>query len=263
MSKQQLEQRLLQQKETGQKAFVPYIVAGNEGFDALKETILLLESYGVSAIELGIPFSDPVADGPIIQDASEQALQKGVTLDRILQFLDTFKERTVPIVLMTYINPIFVYGVERFAARCEQVGVSGVIIPDLPMEEEDLIADSLHQHHIAFIRLAALTSTPERLQEIARRSEGFLYAVSVAGTTGERAVHEERVHDYLTSLASYSDVPVFAGFGVSTPEQAHQLQASCDGVIVGSKIVHLLANKQYEEIRSFIQKSMQREIFAK
>lgn len=263
MSKQQLEQVLFQQRDAGQKAFIPYIVAGNEGFESLKERILQLESYGVSAIELGIPFSDPVADGPIIQQASEQALQNGVTLDSVLQFLETFQERTVPIILMTYINPIFVYGVEQFAARCEQVGVSGVIIPDLPMEEEELVASSLQQHHIAFIRLAALTSTPERLQEIARRSEGFLYAVSVAGTTGERAVHEERVHAYLQTLTAHSRVPVFAGFGVSTPEQAHQLQASCDGVIVGSKIVHLLAHDQQEDIRSFIQQCMQKEVFAK
>lgn len=260
MSKQQLEQRLCQQQATGQKAFIPYIVAGDDGFDSLKETILFLESCGVSAIELGIPFSDPVADGPIIQQAGQKALAQGITLEKVLLFLETFPERTVPIVLMTYINPIFAYGVEQFATRCREVNVSGVIIPDVPMEEEALLTGPLAANEIAFIRLAALTSTPERLTEIARRSEGFLYAVAVTGTTGERTSHDTTIHKYLKNLKDHSRVPVLAGFGISTAVQAQALQTSCDGVIVGSKIVDLLATGNKESIRTLIAESMQQEV---
>lgn len=256
VSKYYLEERLTSQKAEGKKLFVPYIVAGDHGFDHLKETITFLEKAGVSAIELGIPFSDPVADGPTIQVAGKKALDQGVSLKAVLDFLDNFKERSVPIVLMTYINPIFVFGIDQFAKRCAEVGVSGVIIPDVPMEEEGLIASALSENEIAFIRLAALTSTEERLEKIAKQSEGFLYAVSVAGTTGARASHEDRVFDYLRDLTEKSNVPVLAGFGVSNVEQAKQLGSACDGVIVGSKIVELLNEGKHEEIEELIVKSM-------
>src|SRR5690625_3954754 len=237
--------------------FVPYIVAGEYGLEQLKEQVLFLESCGVAAIELGIPFSDPVADGPTIQKAALRALEKGISLSKILDFLGTFKdERTVPIVLMTYINPIFVYGVENFAKKCAEVGVDGVIIPDVPLEEEDLIADALSEHSIAFIRLVALTSTEERLAEIGKRAEGFLYAVSVTGTTGVRATHQDRVYSYLEKLKSFSSAPVLAGFGVSNAEQAQKLSAYCDGVIVGSKIVELFQEGRKDEIRQLVQKSI-------
>lgn len=247
----------IQEKE--HNLFVPFITAGDGegGVSNLPERIKFLEESGVAAIELGIPFSDPVADGPTIQKASIRALKNGTSLKKVLDVLEPGKkERNVPIVLMTYINPIYAYGIDKFARDCERVGVDGVIIPDVPMEEENLIAHALEKHHIAFIRLVALTSTPERIKEIARRSEGFLYAVSVTGTTGARAQHQARVNDYLADLKKHANVPVLAGFGVSNSEQARTLSEACDGVIVGSKIVDLLHQGKDEKVRQLIQDSL-------
>lgn len=241
----------------GKNLFVPYIVAGDGGLEKLNERIKFLEDSGVAAVELGIPFSDPVADGPTIQEAGLRALANGVTLEKVLQLLALTKEtRKVPIVIMTYINPVFVYSVEKFAEKCAAVGVDGVIIPDVPLEEEDMISEALSAHDIAFIRLVALTSTPERKKEIAERTEGFLYAVAVTGTTGARATHDERVADYLEDLKKASNVPVLAGFGVSNPEQAQDLSSHCDGVIVGSKIVDLFAQGKDNDVRKLIEASL-------
>jgi tryptophan synthase alpha chain len=257
MGKEKIAARFSEKLADGKNLFVPYIVAGDGGLDILEERIQFLDDCGVAAIELGIPFSDPVADGPTIQEAGLRALENGVTLRKILDKLAPSKStRNVPIILMTYINPIYAIGVEEFAAKCAQVGVDGVIIPDVPMEEEDLVAGALAYHDIAFIRLAALTSTPGRLEEIASRSEGFLYAVAVAGTTGARAVHEDRVYQFLADLKSQCGVPVLAGFGVSSPEQANRLTAHCDGVIVGSKIVDLLHQGRDAEVRELIESSL-------
>lgn len=237
--------------------FIPYIVAGDGGLDILNDRIQFLEDAGVAAVELGIPFSDPVADGPTIQEAGLRALNQGVTLQKILETIASKKEaRRVPIILMTYINPIFALGLDKFTQLCQEAGVDGVIIPDIPMEEEDLVSGPLTQADVAFIRLAALTSTPERLARIAKKSEGFLYAVAVAGTTGARTSHEVRVNDYLENLKRYSQVPVLAGFGVSNPDQAHALSVHCDGVIVGSRIVDLFHEKKVDEIQKLIQDSI-------
>lgn len=257
MGKEKLETYFETIQKRGQNLFVPYIMAGDCSLDMLKERILFLEQTGVAAIELGIPFSDPVADGPTIQEAGLRALKNGTSLKQIISFLESFKnERHVPIVLMAYLNPIYAYGIEQFASDCSDAGVDGVIIPDIPLEEEHLIADALSAHSIAFIRLAALTSTEERLAEIAKRSEGFLYAVSVTGTTGERVSYEDRVYAYLQNLKQISNVPVLAGFGVSNPEQAKQLSSYCDGVIVGSKIVSLFHEGKDEEVKELIEKSL-------
>lgn len=257
MSKTKLELHLKNKIATGNKLFIPYIMAGDGGLDTLKENILFLESCGVSAIELGIPFSDPVADGPVIQAAGLRSLEAGTTLMGVLETLKTFiDEVNTPIILMTYINPIFNYGIEKFAKDCKQAGVSGVIIPDVPYEEEAFLLAPLHTNDIAYIRLAALTSTQERLNKIANDSEGFLYAVSVTGTTGKRAEHQERVYDYLSNLSEISKVPVLAGFGISNANQAKKMHDVCDGVIVGSAIVDLLHQKKYDDIRNFIQSSL-------
>lgn len=237
--------------------FVPYIVAGDGGLDRLQEQIKLLEESGVAAIELGIPFSDPVADGPTIQRAGIRALDDGVTLRGVLNMLrETRVERTVPIVLMTYFNPIFSFGVAEFAAACVESGVDGLIVPDIPMEEENELADELTAHGVAFIRLVALTSTPERMEKLAQRSEGFLYAVAVRGTTGARATHDDSVATYLEKLKQISSVPVLAGFGVSNARQARELSSHCDGVIVGSAIVDLFHERRDEEVQALIKASL-------
>ncbi|WP_077604486.1 tryptophan synthase subunit alpha [Oceanobacillus sojae] len=253
MGKHKLENTLNQIKATGKPLFIPYMMAGDGGIDQINERINFLEECGASAIELGIPFSDPVADGPVIQDAGLRALQHGTTLKLVLDEVRKQKEtRGIPIILMTYINPIWNYGYEQFAKDCDAAGVDGIIIPDIPMEEEGEIAAQLSANGIAFIRLAAMTSPDERLKKIARMSEGFLYAVSVSGTTGERAQHEESTLNYLEKLTKLSSVPVLAGFGISNPDQAKYLAAYCDGVIVGSKIVHLFAEGKQTEIKELI-----------
>lgn len=244
-------------KERGQNLFVPYIVAGDGGFDRLAEQIKMLEESGVAAIELGIPFSDPVADGPTIQRAGMRALEGGVTLAGVLDFLENTKDdRSAPIILMTYVNPIYSFGIEAFAERCVQAGVDGVIIPDVPMEEETMLTEVLGDPGVAFIRLVAMTSTEERKRDLAERSEGFLYAVAVTGTTGARTTHDEHVADYLQSLKKVSRVPVLAGFGVSSAEQARELSSYCDGVIVGSAIVDLLHEGKDDEVRALVQESL-------
>lgn len=253
MSNQILDKALADKLATGEKIFVPYIMAGDGGLDILEERLNFLQEAGATAVELGVPFSDPVADGPTIQAAGQRALANGTSLTTLFETLQAFKERsTLPVILMTYFNPIYTYGVEAFAKSCEQAGVSGIIIPDLPMEEESLIADLLKRHAVSFIRLAALTSPEKRLREIAAHTEGFLYAVSVKGTTGIRSTHEKEVNTYLQQLKEFTSVPVLAGFGVSNAEQASELGSACDGVIVGSKIVDLLHQGKFDEIKELI-----------
>ncbi|MFC3041671.1 tryptophan synthase subunit alpha [Virgibacillus xinjiangensis] len=258
MGKEKLKKTLQQKQDTGQNLFVPYIMAGDGGLDILEERITFLQECGASAVELGIPFSDPVADGPTIQEAGIRALEQGVSLSMVLDHLSSFKEkRSIPVILMTYFNPILIYGPERFANACDQAGVDGVIIPDLPLEEQHTINGFLNEKDIAFIQLAAMTSPDERLSELAGKSEGFLYAVSVIGTTGVRATHNEKVKGFLEKLKEYSNVPVLAGFGVSNAAQARELSNAGDGVIVGSRIVDLLHQGETETVKQLIQESTQ------
>ncbi|AXI07927.1 tryptophan synthase subunit alpha [Oceanobacillus sp. 143] len=259
MGKERIEYSFQEKQSAGQRLFIPYIMAGDGGLDNLEDRIDFLAKSGVAAVELGIPFSDPIADGPTIQAAGQRALANGTSLKAVLSQLRNFKASSspVPIILMTYLNPIYSYGMEKFAADCEKSGVDGIIIPDLPMEEEEMIAELLQKHSIAFIRLVAMTSPKGRMIEIAKRSEGFLYAVSVMGTTGARQTHDENVKAYLDVLKENSPVPVLAGFGVSSVEQAQELSAHCDGVIVGSRIVDLFNQGQDEEVRKLVQGSIE------
>ncbi len=251
MSNNKLAEALQAKRAAGENIIVPYIMAGDGGLDILEERLTFLQECGAAAVELGIPFSDPVADGPTIQNAGKRSRENGTTLKSVLERLASFKEkRSIPVILMTYFNPIYTYGVEKFATDSANAGVTGVIIPDLPLEEEPVIMDYLQEHSISSIHLAAMTSPDDRLAEIARRTEGFLYAVSVKGTTGARATHESTVKAYLENLKQMTDTPVLAGFGVSTPEQARELASHCDGVIIGSRIVDLFHKGETEEIKT-------------
>lgn len=253
MGKAKIDQAISEVLARGDKVFVPYIMAGDGGLDHLNEQIEFLQECGATVIELGVPFSDPVADGSVIQKAGIRSLAKGTTLEGIFtQLAKGKKEERIPIVLMTYINLIYVYGIEAFAKRCLEVGVDGVIIPDVPLEEEELVAPTLTAYNIAFIRLVAPTTPERRMQQIGQLSEGFLYAVTVKGTTGVRDSYDERLQEYLQKLKQYSSVPVLAGFGVSTPQQVQSLSSYCDGVIVGSKIVQLLHEGKREEIAALV-----------
>ena len=234
-------------------AFVPYIMAGDGGLDRLIPTIVQLEAMGATAIELGIPFSDPVADGPIIEAAGMRALERGVTLTNVLDTLIEGKGQFhVPIVLMTYLNPVFRFGISAFFERAAACGVGGVIIPDLPFEESLQLFDGIERHDIAVIPLVTLTSSPKRIETILKQAEGFVYAVTLKGTTGKTDVFPDELLDHLKALTEQSPVPVLAGFGVHRAEQVRTLGTACDGVVVGSFIVEALHEGRTDEVAALI-----------
>ena len=244
---------LQQAIEAAGKAFVPYIMAGDGGLDTLKPTILKLQELGVTAIEVGIPFTDPVADGPTIEEAGERALKEGATLRSILQTLTSFADEiTVPLVAMTYLNPILAYGAEQFAADAYKAGVRGVIVPDMPYEERDIIHPALKAEGIDLVQLISLTSPTERIEKLAAASEGFIYAVTVNGITGARAGFADNLEAHFAKLKAASSIPVLAGFGISTPEHVQQFNTFSDGVIVGSKIVNSLHTGDWATIEELV-----------
>lgn len=248
--------RILKEKqETDETIFVPYIMAGAQGLDHLAKEIQLLSEAGASAIELGIPFSDPVADGPVIQTAGLRALENKVTLRKIIQQLKQIKTPT-PLVLMTYFNPIFNYNLETFVQDLSETNVLGLIIPDLPYEHQMELTPILKNSDISLIQLVALTTPKERIPELVEASEGFIYAVAVNGVTGTGRNYQETLDEHLAYIQNVSDKPVLAGFGVSSKEHVARFRKSCAGVIVGSKIVQLLSEGKQAEVRAFIEESV-------
>lgn len=240
----------------GDKAFIPYIMAGDGGLDQLKPTILKLQKLGVTAIEVGIPFTDPVADGPTIQKAGERALANGTTLQNVLTTLHSFSgEITVPLVAMTYLNPILAYDIEKFAQDASSAGIRGVIIPDMPLEESDIVQPALRQHDINLVQLVTLTSTNDRVEKLTKASEGFIYAVTVNGITGARSSFATSLEDHFKRVKSYTNLPVLAGFGISTPIHVESFSSFSDGVIVGSKIVDSLHQNDWDTIEQLINAS--------
>lgn len=256
-----LQQAIEQVNKRGSAAFIPYIMAGDGGLETLKPTILRLQQLGVTAIEIGIPFTDPVADGPTIEAAGIRALARGVTLRTILQTLTSFAdEMTVPLVAMTYLNPILAYGANAFARDAYAAGIRGVIVPDMPFEESDIIHPSLKTHHIDLVQLISLTSDAARIQKLARASEGFIYAVTTNGITGERAQFATHLAEHFATLKAESDIPVLAGFGISQPAHIAHFRTFSDGVIVGSKIVDALAKDDWATIAALITTAKQTEV---
>ena len=222
------------------KAFIPFITAGDQGIDTTEKYIRTMAKAGASLIEIGIPFSDPVAEGPVIQAASERALSTGVTTDDIFDMVKRLRTGTepltMPLMFMTYLNPIYVYGVESFMTRCEEVGIQGVIVPDCPLEEKQELSHQAKAHGVAVISLIAPTSE-QRIEEIASQAEGFVYCVSSLGVTGMRSDITTDIASIVEQVRQYTDIPVAVGFGISTPEQAKAMAAVSDGAIVGSAIV--------------------------
>lgn len=242
-----------QANANGDKAFVPYIMAGDGGLETLKPTILRLQDLGVTVIEVGIPFTDPVADGPTIEAAGMRALSKGVTLRKVLDELATFRDEiTVPLVAMTYFNPILAYGLEAFAKDCSKAGIKGVIIPDVPLEESDILHEALNPAGVDVVQLVSLTSSEERITRIAQASQGFIYAVTVNGITGARSNFVGDLASHFSHLKEISELPVLAGFGISTPEHVRNMGAMTDGVIVGSAIVTALHEGKYSVIEDLV-----------
>ena len=223
------------------KAFIPFITCGDPDLKTTAAVVRAAAENGADLIELGIPFSDPTAEGPVIQGANLRALSGGVTTDNILDLVrDLRRDVTVPMVFMTYANVVFSYGAERFISACAEIGMDGLILPDLPFEEKDEFLPLCHTYGVELISLIAPTSTG-RIARIAREAEGFLYLVSSLGVTGTRSEITTDLASIVQMVRENTSVPCAIGFGISTPEQAKAMAALSDGAIVGSAIIKLLA----------------------
>lgn len=225
-------------RKKGKKAFIPFITAGDPSIEASYKIAKAMIENGADLIEFGVPYSDPSADGPVIMRADVRALAHGTRLADVFGLSDRITKEfpSVPVVLLLYFNSIFVYGQERFFAACEAAGISGVIIPDLPLEERDEARPFADLHGVYLISMVTPVSK-ERTRRILLQAQGFLYCVASLGVTGERASYSTDFKDYFDTLNTFSDIPKCIGFGVSTPQQKHELETYCDGVIVGSAIV--------------------------
>ena len=225
----------------GKKAFIAFITGGDPDIETTEKLIIAMAEAGVDIIEIGIPFSDPVAEGIVIQEADERALANGCTVDKLFDMVKRVRQKTqIPLLFMSYVNPIFVYGKERFMEKCRQTGIDGIIVPDLPFEEKDELADTCAKYGITQISMIAPTSQ-ERIESIVKDSEGFIYCVSSLGVTGVRSEINTGIAEMVQQVKSISSTPCAIGFGISTAQQAREMAAVSDGVIVGSAIVKLVA----------------------
>ena len=223
------------------KAFIPFVTAGDPDLDVTKEIILAMVKAGADLIEIGIPFSDPTAEGPVIQAANLRALTGGVTTDQIFDMVkDLRKDVSVPMVFMTYANVVFSYGAEKFISTCQEIGIDGLILPDLPFEEKEEFLPLCHTYGVDLVSLIAPTSE-NRIVMIAKEAEGFLYIVSSLGVTGTRSEIKTDLKSIIDVVRQNTEVPCAIGFGISTPEQAKKMADIADGAIVGSAIIKLLA----------------------
>ena len=223
------------------KAFIPFITAGDPSLAKTEEFILEMVRAGADLVEIGIPFSDPIAEGVVIQEADIRSLAAGTTTDKVFDMvLDLRKKTEIPLVFMTYVNPVFHYGYEKFFSRCQEAGIDGIIIPDLPFEEKGELEDIAAAHGVDLISMIAPTSK-QRIRDIAREAKGFLYVVSSMGVTGTREEIRTDLGEILKEIRKVTDLPAAVGFGINTPEQAAEIAAVADGVIVGSAIVKLAA----------------------
>ena len=223
------------------KAFIPFMTCGDPDLETTAAAVRAAAQAGADLIELGIPFSDPTAEGPVIQEANLRALTGGATTDKIFDLVrDLRRDVTVPLVFMTYANVVYSYGAEKFIGTCAQIGIDGLILPDLPFEEKEEFLPLCHAHDIDLISMIAPTSA-DRIEKITREAEGFLYLVSSLGVTGTRSEITTDLDSIVRTVRRATNVPCAVGFGISTPEQAKKMAALSDGAIVGSAIVKLFA----------------------
>jgi tryptophan synthase alpha chain len=240
-----LDRTFAQLRQRGEKALITYVMAGDPSLQETEQLVVELEQAGADIIELGVPFSDPIADGPVIQQAAERALRSGTSLRTILTMVARLRARTqVPIVLMAYYNSIHAFGPERFCQEAAQAGIDGLIMPDMPPDEAGPLKGPAAAAGLPLIFLLAPTSTPERRTFVARQSQGFVYYVSLTGITGAKLLNLADVGKNVERIKKVTRVPVAVGFGVATPEDAAKVAAIADGVIVGSAIVKQIAAHQ-------------------
>lgn len=222
------------------KAFIPFITCGDPDLETTKKLVIEMEANGADLIELGIPFSDPTAEGPVIQGANIRALSNGITTDDIFGMVAELRETVkIPLVFMTYANVVFSYGKDRFFANCKKVGIDGIILPDVPFEEKAEFESVAMEYDVDFISMIAPTSK-ERIDMIAKEAKGFIYVVSSLGVTGTRAEINSNIKDLVERVRKNTDVPCAVGFGISNPEQAATMADISDGAIVGSAIVRMI-----------------------
>lgn len=223
------------------KAFIAFITGGDPDIATTEQLIPAMAEAGADLIEIGIPFSDPIAEGIVIQQADERALKEGCTTDKLFDMVSRVRQNTdVPLLFMTYLNPVYTYGKEKFLARCAESGIDGIIVPDMPFEEKGELADACEQNGVDLISMIAPTSQ-ERISLIAKEAQGFIYCVSSLGVTGVRSKITTDISEMVQKVREVTDVPCAIGFGISTPEQAGSMARLSDGAIVGSAIVKLVA----------------------
>ncbi|MGX8714687.1 MAG: tryptophan synthase subunit alpha [Lachnospiraceae bacterium] len=223
------------------KAFIAFLTAGDPSLEMTEEYVLQMEEAGADLVEIGIPFSDPIAEGPVIQEANIRALSAGTTTDKIFEMTASLRRKTqIPLVFMTYLNPVHYYGYQAFFEKCRETGVDGIIIPDLPFEEKGEVAEAAASCGVDLISMIAPTSE-QRIREIASCAAGFLYIVSSMGVTGIRSSITTDLDSIMHLVRETSDIPAAIGFGINTPDQSEHMAEIADGVIVGSAIVRIIA----------------------
>ena len=242
-------------RKSGQKAFVAYVMAGDPNYEKSIEIVKGLPAAGVDIIELGLPFTDPMADGPTIQLAGQRALEGGMNLKKTLQMVQDFRveDDTTPIVLMGYYNPIYSHGVLKFLDEAKSAGIDGMIIVDLPPEEDDELCIPAQKAGLNFIRLATPTSDEKRLPKVLTNTSGFVYYVSINGITGAANATPQNVGPEVARIKNSTNLPVIVGFGINTPENAKAIASIADGAVVGSAIVNqIAANKSSKKVLEFV-----------
>jgi tryptophan synthase alpha chain len=244
-------------KKEGKKALITFITAGDPDIDTTYDIVLALEEAGADIIELGIPYSDPLADGPTIQASSQRALAKGIKIRDIMNLVMRIREKSdIPIVYLVYYNSVFKYGIEKFLEDSKKAGVDGLIIPDLPLEERKEVLDIADKYEIYLIPLVAPTSK-ERIKAICENGKGFVYCVTLTGVTGAREEIATDLEEYMRLVSSYTSMPKALGFGISGPEMARKLKSLSDGIVVGSAIVERIAKgynrcEMLKEVKEFV-----------
>ncbi len=244
VSTSRIKARFRELRERGAKGLVVYLTAGDPTLEVTGELLAALDRAGTDVIELGVPFSDPLADGPVIQRASERALKAGATLRKILERLPEWREAVrAPVILFSYYNPVLQFGLENFARQMARAGADGALVVDLTPEESDAYRDSMRSQGLDTVFLASPTSTDERLERIAKCSTGFLYLISRTGVTGERSELSQSLGPLVARVRKYSKLPLAVGFGVSTPAQVREVQALAEAAVVGSAVVHAIEER--------------------
>ncbi|KJS80560.1 MAG: hypothetical protein JM58_18565 [Peptococcaceae bacterium BICA1-8] len=230
------------------KALIPYVCCGYPSLEFTEKLVLKLADCGADLIELGVPYSDPVADGPTIQRAAVKALEEGVTLEQIFSMASRLREKTeIPLIVMTYFNTVYVKGIEQFIKMAATSGIDGLIIPDLPLEEADELKTTADKYGVDLILLIAPTSTVERIKKIGEASRGFLYCISVTGVTGARINVLTNLGEFLNNVRQETRLPLAVGFGISNPETARLAACEADGIIVGSALIEKIEESMAQE----------------